>query len=273
VKRFFFLLFSLLLFACGDDRKTATVNQDQNNFIPDSTKQRLLKIIEGGWVKEEYISGLEKTNSPMANCIPGILEEMIFDISDLKGDTLVNDRGRTIYPLEKRFDIVFSKEQDEKVRMTLRDSVYGQMNDVCLDYSVEGNDTVLLMVYHAADTSASTRYCREFRKISTMDSVTLEPIEYAVNKKLFVGNWKMNGSTVSFAMNGTVKNFKSFTRYSIDIYDEHPGSSPDKITFYNGISSVTYLFTIVHNKIQLYDFTVSGEIFSRGKLVAELSRI
>jgi hypothetical protein len=119
---------------------------------------------------------------------------------------------------------------------------------------------------------AKERFQRQFRKFPDTDDVPFNAMEFFANNYLLVGDWNFSGKTVSFSENGRVKNFKNFKRYSVKTFDENPESSPDLIYFYNDSADVKYGFTVVHQRIQLYEIKLSEEKFSRGKMVAELSR-
>lgn len=261
-----------MFFSCGNDINPAAIgtDNDNSNFLPDSSKQRLLKIIEGGWVNEEYENVLVQLNSPMKTLAFGLpQQEMAFDISNLNGDTIVNSKGSTFPHHGERFDLVFYKKKDGNVGMKIKNQIHPSVV-LLLDYSIEKNDTILILTISDGFKSSKNRFHNQFRKFPESDNVQYSPLEYCVNKKLFAGNWKMVRQTVSFSADGRINNFHNYKRYSVTTFEENATSSPDRISFYNDSTDVTYAFTIVGEKLRLYELEISGEKFSRGKIVAEM---
>ncbi len=274
MKILYFGLIPLLAVSCGGTDNVSTVSNEKNNskFLADSSKQRLLKIIEGGWVNEEYLNILVQLNSPMKALAFGFpRQQMAFDISNLKGDTLVNPKVGIYSNDGDRFDLVFYKKQDGNVGMKVKDDSH-QAYGWFLDYSFEKNDTVLILTMSDGWKSWKNRFNRQFRKFPESDNVAYSPREYCVNKNLFAGDWKQNGQTISFSADGRIDNFENFKRYSVSTFEENAVSSPDKISFYNDSADVTYGFTIVQERLRLYEIKISDTKYSRGKMIAEMSR-
>ncbi|HET6989917.1 MAG TPA: hypothetical protein VFJ43_01280, partial [Bacteroidia bacterium] len=258
---------------CENEKSKTVYQVDQNEkVIADSSKQRLLKIIEGGWLNEKYIDAMKRLNSPMAAIGFGFPYQQIeFDISNLNGDTLINSKSGAFSHFGDRFDPVFYRKTDERVGMKIK-MARAQSMEILLDYLFENNDTVLVMTIWDGKDISKDRFQRQFRKFPDTDDVSFNAMEYFANNQLLVGDWNMSGKTVSFSENGRVKNFRNFKRFSVKTFDENPESAPDRIYFYNDSTDATYTFTIVHQRLQLYEIKLSGERFTRGNLIAELSR-
>lgn len=277
MKTFIFILFSFLFFSCqsAGEKQAAYALPGDTAFVNDSVKQVLLKVIEGGWVNEEYMKILRETNSPMAAASSGIaVQQMAFDISNLEGDTLLNVIGRLNYNESERFDVIFYKKTGGAAGMKLTDNRDYPASALELNYSIEGDDTILLMNMRNGKTPGITRYRRQFRKFSAADEIPVTAMEYLVNKNLFAGKWKLDNEEVQFTEKGEVKNFSGFKRYSVSTVEQEPGSRPDEISFYNDSAGVTYAFTVKNNTIQLYEISESddGLHFSRGRMIGELKR-
>lgn len=275
MKFLFFILFLLLICSCHEPGETAAKVPEENKFQPDSAKQRLLNIIEGGWVNENYIEAFERLRSPMAVAAKSfLLPQITFDISNLSGDTLFNAAARLRYHERDRFDVIFYKRADGKTGMKLAESRDAMRDNYELDYTVEGTDTILLVKMKGVKLVRTARFKRQFRKFSTADEVALTAMEVYVNKALFAGEWDLEGRKISFTEKGEVRNFKPYHRFSVSTFDEEAASSPDQISFYSDTSGVTYIFTVNGKKIQLYEShqSADGKEFSRGKMIGEMKR-
>jgi hypothetical protein len=277
VKILLFFFFLLLIFSCNQPAKVQPMQVTDANegFQPDSAKQRLLNIIEGGWVNEEYIKAFEQLHSPMAVAAKGLfLQQIAFDISNLSGDTLLNVIGRLKYNEAERFDVIFYSRSNGKTGMKLAQNRNVVLNEFELNYAIEGKDTILLVYTYGAKMTHTARFRRQFRKFLSTDEIYITALEFFVNRSLFAGDWEMAGNKISFTEKGGVRNFRSFKHYAVATIEQEPASRPDKISFYNDTSGVTYAFTIKNNKIQLYELEESenGMQISRGKMIGELKK-
>lgn len=271
---FFFLLF---LLSCHQESKPPAMKvlNDKDEFLPDSLKQPLLKIIEGGWVNEEYIAAFRKFHSPMIAAGYGLPnQQMAFDISNISGDTVINAMGRLNYHEGERFDVVFYKKTDGKISMRIKEDRNYVTDPLLLNYAIEGSDTILLLTITEGKSTFTARFRRQFRDFPENDEVHLTALEYFINQNLFSGNWKMNGQTITFSDNGKITNFKNYQKFSVSSVEENASSRPDEISFYNDTAGVTYAFTIDNKRMQLYEIKESedGYKFSRGKLIGELEK-
>ncbi len=262
------------LASCSGDGKPGSALSGDSRFLPDTAKQRLLKIIEGGWVNEAYIDAFRRYNSPMAAASHGLpQQQMAFDISRLEGDTLINVHGRLNYNESQRFDVVFYRKENGNVGMKIDENHNYIAVPLLLDYTIEDKDTILLLTIPDEKAAGTYRFRRTFRRFPESDDVPLTAMELFANTKLFAGDWKMGNETISFEPTGRV-NFRGYKRYSISTVEEQPSSRPDEISFYNDTSGVTFAFTSNHGKVQLYEVEESrdGMTITRGKMVGELER-
>jgi hypothetical protein len=263
------------LASCSGGMKPDGALTMDSRFLPDTSKQRLLKIIEGGWVNEAYIDAFGRYNSPMAAASHGLpQQQMAFDISRLEGDTLINVHGRLNYNESQRFDVVFYRKKNGAVGMMIDENRNYIAATLLLDYTIEDKDTILLLTIPDEKAAGTYRFRRTFRRFPESDDVPLTAMELFANTKLFAGNWKMGNETISFEPTGRV-NFHEYKRYAVTTVEEYTSSRPDEITFYNDTSGVTYAFTSNHGKVQLYEVEESndGMTITRGKMVGELERI
>ncbi len=274
MKNCWIVLFGWLA-SCAAPVKPDAVVQGDSRFVPDTTKQRLLKIIEGGWLNEAYTDAFRRFKSPMAAASYGLpRQQLAFDITRLEGDTLVNCRGQYNYNESQRFDVVFYKKADGHPGMRINEHRNYVFSRLLLDYTIENNDTILLLTITGKDSTVTERFRRGFRKFPEADGIPVNAMEYFVNTNLFAGDWKMGNETVSFRRNGLVK-FRGYNHYAVTTEHHYSGSRPDEITFYNDTSGVTFAFTTNHGKLQFYEMEERGDevSFSRGKMVGELERL
>lgn len=277
-----FILFSfflLFLFSCGEERLPPAADSlpaNNSQWLPDTSKTRLLKIIEGGWVNEEYMQSLRKYQSPMTAALSGLpVQQIAFDISQLEGDTLVNALGRIGYNEDQRFDVVFSRKSDGTIAMQINERKNYITEPILLHYAFEGKDTILLLTLARSENSKTFRFRREFRKFPQVDRVFYTAMEHFVNRELVAGLWQNNGKKVLFDATGSVKNFGGYNRYSITTDERYPASRPDEISFYSDTSGVTFAFTLRKNHLDLYELHDSddGLEFSRGKLLYSMEKV
>ncbi|CAN5830167.1 hypothetical protein BH11BAC7_BH11BAC7_06160 [soil metagenome] len=277
MKAIYLCLAVILLAACNVEQESSTVAQpaDRSKFCPDAEKQKLLKIIEGGWVNEKYIELFNRFRSPMTVAATDLfLQQVAFDISNVSGDTLLNALGRLNCNEGERFDVIFYKNKNGVTVMKLVENRNEPEKSFDLDYEIKGMDTVLIINGVKNNIVQTARFQRQFRRILSADEVPVTAMEYYVNKALFSGEWKMNGTEILFNENGHVKNFRSYHHYSVSTRDDEAASRPDEISFYSDTSGVTYAFTVKSNRIQLYELfhAEDGMSFSRGRMIGELKR-
>lgn len=265
-----------VLVSCNIEQQPSTVVEpDHGKYCPDADKQKLLQIIEGGWVNEKYIELFNRYRSPMMVAASDLfLQQVAFDISNLSGDTLLNALGRLNCDEGERFDVIFYKGKNSKTGMKLVENRNEPEKAFDLDYEITGKDTILIVHGIKNNVPQTARFKRQFREIFSTDEIPVTAMEYYVNKALFSGEWEMEGKKILLTEKGKVKNFRSFLHYSVSTRDDEAASRPDEISFYNDTAGVTYAFTVRSNRIQLYELHHSedGMSFSRGGMVAELKR-
>lgn len=264
---------AIFFFACADPNSENSFPEKTSAFLPDSSKQRLLTIIEGGWLNEAYVKALLQSHSPMEAAAAGWPEQqMAFDIANVDGDTMRNAQGRLHYHEGERFDVVFYRKENGSTGMRIDEDKNFLRQQLLLDYTIENGDTLLLLTI--AGSNKTMRFQRQFRKFPESGPVVLTAMEYRVNKEMVAGKWKSNDDTVQLNADGTVTHFNHWQRYAITTEHDHPQSRPDEISFYNDSAGVVYAFTLRDNRLNLYELEESndGQEFSRGKLMYSFSK-
>lgn len=256
--------------SCGG--KTA----DSTEVIADGSASRedLLKILEGGWVNVNYGEALNRVHSPMFAAEAGRpVQEMMFSISDVKGDTVYNGTGRLNYLDGERFDVVFTMEAGQTKMKIFEGPAYENQNPIYLNYKIADGDTILCVVN--SKTNDSTWYTREFHKAPQKAGIEQNALEHYVNRNLFAGEWKdANGAVVTFAADGKVTGWAKWTWYSVEIDKYGSEIQPDVMSAYNDKMGATYVYTLDNNRLSIYEYdNNNGDgMWTRGKLVAELTR-
>ncbi|MBI3512142.1 MAG: hypothetical protein HY064_15900 [Bacteroidetes bacterium] len=273
MKSFIKQIIPLLFFAVACHENNSQLPDNNLQVVPDSAKQYLLKIIEGGWVNVEYEDTFYRYHSPMFAARYGLpVQQLAFDISRLDHDTLENAYHRYTYSASERFDLVF-KNENGKIKMIPRPDAAVKLPMEELKYQVKGGDTTLQLVIGNKMYS----YRRVFRQFPESENIHPTALDYFANSILADVIWKSGNKYIHFNIDGTISNFRSYNRYSIKVKDDHPQSQPDEITFYNDNTAVTYAFVLNTTPrllfdLELYDLKESkdGLEFTRGKLVTAL---
>jgi hypothetical protein len=274
------LFFLVLVVSCAEDRP-APVKNAGPVYVADSTKHRLMKIIQGGWVSADYIDTLYKYNSPvLANKGIPVLQ-LVFDTARFIGDTMYNGFHRDSYSASEQFDVVF-KNENGSVKMIPRPypSIEFKLDEV--KYRITDHDTTLILV------AAGKEY--SFRKVFSVfpeyGKVRLNALDVFVDGWLSCYEWKKEdlSGKISFDKTGIVSGFGKYQRYSVKTKADYPESELDEITLYNDTAGKTFAFEIIGDVrtgmvnspfplfLQLFDLKDPGNgmEITRGKLEYEL---
>ena len=203
------------------------------------------------------------------------VQEMLFDITNVKGDTVFNETGRLNYLDGERFDVVFYDEGGNARMKIYQGQGFDGAKPVYLDYKIDAaeNDTMLFLVNSA--TNDTSWFRREFRKAPMKAGIAENALEHFVNRALFEGEWKtMDGAIVKFAANGTVTGWDKWTWFSVEIDKYGSEIQPDVMSAYNDKMGATYVYTLDNDRLVVYEYDSSSEdgMWTRGKMVIELMR-
>lgn len=239
-----------------------------------ASRTELLQIIEGGWVNREYAEVLERVHSPMFAAESGRpVQEMMFDVSNIKGDTVYNGTGRLNYLQGERFDVVFFDEGGVTKMKIDQGKSYQPEKPVYLDYTIRDSDTMLLLINSANNDTGW--YHREFRDAPVKAGIPQNALEHHVNRVLFEGEWKsQDGQNVKFNANGTVNGWEKWTWFSVEIDKYGLDVQPDIMSAYNDRMGATYVYTLDNDRLTIYQYdSQTGDgTWTRGKVVAEFTR-
>lgn len=274
----------LLLASCsGPESRSPDTLPRPADTIPRAEKMRLLPLVEGGWVETGLADSIAARQSVKAAWDSLLFEaEMCFDISNLSGDTLFNGRGRLNYHEGERFDIVFKKEKDGRIRMDIDDGRNYTACPLVVTPVQEGGDSLLLLASRCGDSNGS-RFRRVFRKPPARHEADITALEYFVNSRLFAGRYEVESrsgflstGTVQFNENGSVYGLVNYSWYRIETDFSGNGSAPfDMIMLGNetGEPFASYAWEKKGGVLLLYRIAQSNGQTQRGPLEASLHLI
>lgn len=216
MKYILYLLFPIILLAaCKGKASQGVVNGSAKTKIDSQQIYSLIKkfapFINGMWVKKEYIDKVAQTQSPLAAADQALdLTVMYIDTRKTQGDTLLVASG-------------WGNHDGSDMQLVFRpgkDPATIQFGNGELKYQIVKNDTLLLWKHTEENNSITTTY---FIKSKQYKGTQIgEAMDFMVNKVLISGAYTMADTldtkrTVIFYDDGKVKNFPSFSTYSINI--------------------------------------------------------
>ena len=227
-----------------------------------------VKQIQGHWVRNDYLSLLEVTQSPLlARTGAEGVTSMVFDASSLEGDSLGvemnfnNHEGGKLYLfLNKTIENQNSYILDAPLAEGGGTNPYG----IQLEY---GKDTTLLLIEY--DAAKKPKAVFRYSCISHNKYLPVDAVHYALNQRLFEGTYQIEDTkqTVTFSKEGKVSNWTNYTQYAANtdfmIGSDH---TVDLLSFYRkeaDFSGATdFSFTIKGDTMLLYDVEVSEKTLS-----------
>jgi len=256
MKRISYLLLILSIFlSC----KSKTGDNDQDTTAagkPLDQTQALLQqfkpLINGVWVKKDYIKKVKKSKSPLeaVDKSKGITV-MYIDTAQLKGDSIMvpiilnNHEGSTI---ALRF-------QSGKNTTTI------EFGDDELSYKVKNDDTTLIIYNYNSQTkeTTTTQYIRALQP-KPADGLA-SAMNYMINHAMLSGKYEgtdATGKKISavFYDNGKVSGLPGFTTYYVqnDLIADPERSGHDQIIFnLNTKEKKVYSFIINKRTLTLYN--------------------
>lgn len=238
------------------------------------SREDLLKIIDGGWVNLNYEEALLRVHSPMFAAEAGRpVQELMFDVSTMKGDTVFNNTGRLNYFQGERFDVVFANEGGSTTMKIYEGAGLDVTDPATLTYKISGADTMLCVVKKIGNDSIW--YRRTFHKAPLRAGIAQNALEHFVNQSLFAGEWKaQDGTTVTFSADGKVSGWAKWTWFSVEIDKYGSEIQPDVMSAYNDKMGATYVYTLDNERLSIYEYdsnTADGT-WTRGELVIELMK-
>jgi hypothetical protein len=232
----------------------------------DQTKELIRKfkpIIQGVWVKSNYVSAICKTKSAhkSSNELGGVAS-FIIGLESIKSDSVhvgysLNNHEGSDFVLH----FLLGKNSN-CLKTSLRDDELSS-NFYELGYVTKEKNTTLVLYHYTKNNHLidSTNYFKVAGKDSGENDMSWG-IQHIINEKLISGNYTTTDSTgavlkIRFDNNGTVSGFYDFKKYFINTDFEaeaEPDNNLDEIGVYesNIGKAIWYPFKINSDTLDLY---------------------
>ena len=251
---FYVFLITSLLFSCHSNTKQNLKDSTALKPISDQTKKLIQKfkpILQGVWVKKDYIDKVLKTKSPLAAAdeCRGITT-MYINTDYIKGDSIVFMAGFYNHDGAN----VTIKFQPGKSPSSIL------FNNKDLSYSIERNDTSITVFQfdERKQKMIKAKYIRALKWQS--DDDLGYGMNYIINRGLIAGNYIMTdtvgtNSKAIFTNEGKVSGFLNCKKYELNIdLNSEPMNNLDEIGFdIRSNNHKSFSFKIVGDTLSLYD--------------------
>jgi hypothetical protein len=256
MKNFFWVLLCFCVFiSCKSNRKTPAEDPLAKNTSTKNKTDSLIKkftpIIQGVWVKADYVEKVIKTKSPLAaSDVANWITTFYINTDQIIGDSIKFIAG---YGNHEGGDVTI-KFQPGKTPGTIL------FNGQDLSYSVGKGDTTLLLPQYdeAKKQYFKTKFIRVLKR--QPDNNLGYGLDSYINKNLVAGIYMLIDSAgmkpvVYFSANGTVKGFLNCKSYSINIdLNSDANDNLDEIGFdIRTRHHSAYTFKIIADTLNLYD--------------------
>ncbi len=226
-----------------------------------------IQQIQGHWVRNDYLSLLEVTKSPLLSRTgAGGVTSMVFDASKLEGDSLAvqmnfnNHEGGEYFLF---FNQLIGTQKSYLFKMPSGDATENPYCGIQLEYS---KDTTLLLIEY--DAAQQPKAVFRYSCISHAKNLPVDAVQYALNQRLFEGTYRIEDTkqTVTFSRDGKVSNWTNYTQYAANTDFVVGNWNTDLLSFYRkeaDFSGATdFSFTIQGDTLRLYDVEVSEKTLS-----------
>jgi hypothetical protein len=256
MRKIIFLCFIASVFATCKNNSKSTTNDSLRNSLAtkkqtDSLIKKFKPIIQGVWVKADYINKLIKTKSPLAaSDLAAGLTTIYINTGDIHGDSIVSMAG---YDNHDGANATI-KFQAGKNQSTII------FNGRDLGYAIENGDTVLIFSQYdnKKERFFKVKYIRVLKKQPEGDLGY--GMHIYVNKAIVAGNYTLSDSTgvisnVYFSEDGKVNGFLNWKTHMINIdLNSDVNDNLDAIYFKNSNKeNGNYSFKIIADTLSLYN--------------------
>ncbi|TFF38006.1 hypothetical protein [Mucilaginibacter psychrotolerans] len=249
-KSIYLLLLPVFLFACKSNKTQP--EKDSVTAAPKthSTKALIAEfkpIIQGVWVKSDYVDKVIATKSPLAAAdLATGLTAMNISTGKIAGDSIIAEGG---WSNHEGGDLIL-KFKPGKKKSTI------QLGPGDLGYSIQNGDTILTTYWPDDNKNIiATRY----RKVAIKSAEGFAQGTFqTINKGLIAGSYSFKDttgttSTVIFRTNGTLSGFFAFKQYHVNIdLNSDVMDNLDEISF-DYKASTSYSFKFIGDTLKLYD--------------------
>jgi hypothetical protein len=232
----FLALTACCLFSCQNNQKS----QLNKNSAEDSsaTKKATLvyefkQVIQGVWIKKDYIDKIALTKSPAAAAeLANGITVIYFDKAKIAGDSLLAD---AVWNNHEGGNITLHFKPGKRPHTLLLFEDTGGYVVSSLGYKVIGQDTLLIKYHTERGKTTAVSYLKALN--NQPHNKLDEGINYLINKYVVAGNYILTDhegkrTHVSFNNNGQIKGFDQFYTYYLknDVGGE-PMNNLDEIMF------------------------------------------
>ncbi|WP_183563639.1 hypothetical protein [Mucilaginibacter sp. SP1R1] len=238
--------------SCKSNNKQPVQDATATPQTTNNTKliiEKFKPIIQGVWVKSDYVDKVIKTKSPLAAADETAgMTTMYINTDKIMGDSLVVLAGDNHEGTE--FTLKF-KAGKRKATILLGSGELG--------YSINNGDTVLT-TYIPDENNSNKLIATNYRRALIKQGDNLGyGLDYIINKGLIAGNYNStdsagNVSKVSFNAEGSVRGFLNFKTYNINIdLNSDVMDNLDEIGFdTDGKNGKSYSFKFNADTLKLY---------------------
>lgn len=235
--------------------KDSIINNTYSNKQSAELLQKFKPVIQGVWVKKDYIDKVIQTKSPLAaEDLASGLTTMYIQTDSLKGDSLMVNAG---WNNHEGSDLTL-KFKPGKTSETIL------LGNFDLGFSIKNGDTSIVLYGYNKEKNeyTTTWYVKALNKQKYLG----DGLDYLINKALIAGTYKMTDSLgkndiVIFTALGNVSGFGNLKTYSIlnDLGGE-PMNNLDDIAFEApGKTRKNYTFKIIADTLSLYDTKANAD--------------
>jgi hypothetical protein len=244
---YIFLIAGLFL-SCKSNTKQAAENSTADQT--QSLIQKFKPIIQGVWVKKEYVDKVIKNKSPLAAADEATgITIMYINTDHIKGDSLIAPTGDNHDGSQ-----ITIKFYPGKTPSSIRISEGGE-----LEFKIDKGDTVMFFTKLDDQTKKiiKTEFIKELNK--QPDNDLGYGLNYAINEGLIAGNYVLADTLnstmkVNFTNNGKVYGFLNHSEYEINFdLNSSPMDNLDEINFdIRSKSSASFSYKINGDTLNLY---------------------
>jgi hypothetical protein len=229
--------------------KDSIINNTYSNHQSTELMQKFKPIIEGVWVKSDYIDKVIKTKSPMAaEDLANGLTTMYIQTNNLKGDSIMVKAG-------------WGNHEGSELTLKFKPGKTNEtilLGDFDLSYSIKNGDTTIVL--YSYDKEKNEHTTTLYTKALNTEKDLGDGLDYLINKGILAGKYKFTdslgkSSTVTFTSLGKVSGFENLKTYSIenDLGGE-PMNNLDNIMFDMDLKTrKDYTFKLNADTLSFYD--------------------
>lgn len=253
---FYAFIIICILFSCKSDIKQKaqdTLKSQSVNNQSEALIKKDLSIMQGLWVKKDFINKITKTRSVLTAMDEAFdLITIYIDKDNIKGDSLVAPTGNS--------------HEGSQITLHLQNGSTPESIKVFeggeVGYSFEHGDTILFFTRFddSNKKSITTKYIKALKTIPKPDGYLGSGIDYLINKTLVAGNYMMTDTTgstskVSFKNDGKVTGFLNCSKYEINFdLNSDAMDNLDEIGFDRDTKNhASFSYKIIVDTLSFYD--------------------